>query len=68
MTTNHYKVDPRHAKELWAGLPHIEPPLITVSDEPLDVVKRLLKASELADSLNRHTQTFVPIKEIHNDR
>jgi hypothetical protein len=48
MTTSHYKVDPRHAKELWAGLPHIEPPLITVSDEPLDVVKRLLKASELA--------------------
>ncbi len=48
MTTNHYKVDPRHAKELWAGLPHIEPPLITVSDEPLDVIERLLKASELA--------------------
>ena len=48
MTIKRYKVDPQYAKELWAGLPHIEPPLIAVSNEPLDVLKRLLKASELA--------------------
>ena len=48
MTRKRYKVDPQYAKELWEGLPDIEPPLITVSNEPLDVLKRLLKASELA--------------------
>ena len=48
MTRKRYKVDPQYAKELWEGLPDIEPPLITVSNEPLDVLRRLLKASELA--------------------
>jgi len=48
MTRKRYKVDYQYAEELQAGLPHIEPPLITVSDEPLDVLKRFLKASELA--------------------
>lgn len=48
MTRKRYKMDPQYVEELQAGLPHIEPPLITVSDEPLDVIERLLKASELA--------------------
>ena len=48
MTIKRYKVDPQYAKELWEGLPDIEPPLITVSNEPLDGLARFLKASELA--------------------
>lgn len=48
MTTNHYKVDPQYIAEWGSGLPHIEPPLVAISNEPLDVLKRFLKAYELA--------------------
>ena len=53
MTIKRYKFDPQYAKELWEGLPDIEPPLITVSNEPLDVLGRLLKASQLARLLTQ---------------
>lgn len=53
MTRKRYRVDPQYVEELQAGLPHIEPPLITVSDEPLDMLARFLKASELARLLTQ---------------